>query len=282
MARTEDGARLDTPLVELREADIAGAVALSEEAGWNQVAADWAMMIRLGRAFAVPDADGRPVATGLALPYPPDFGWISMVLVHIPFRRRGLGTRILDRCIAELRDRGLVPFLDATPDGRPLYERLGFRPVEGLTRWLGEGIGARHEGAGAWHRDMASVELDRAAFGADRSAVLDDVAGRAGALRLGEPAGEGFLLTRNGRTATHIGPIVARRPALAAELLETALGELAGPVLIDVPDRELELAALLGARGFTRQRVLTRMALGRSTSFGTPTLVRALAGPELG
>jgi GNAT superfamily N-acetyltransferase len=280
MAPTEGAAELGVPLVEMRAADIPGGLALSEEAGWNQVAADWAMMIRLGSAFAVAGEDGTPIATGLALPYPPDFGWISMVLVNGPHRRRGLGTRILERCIAELQGRDMVPFLDATPAGRPLYERLGFREVEGLTRWQGEARGTGHGGGAFALRRVAGLDHD--AFGADRSSVLADLAGRPGALATVDPAGDGFLLTRAGRTATYVGPIVARTAALGADLLEAALAVLAGPVLLDVPDRETELRELLEGRGFAAQRTLTRMALARETSFGDPTLVRAIAGPELG
>ena len=84
--------------------DLDGALALSAEAGWNQVAADWRLMLRLGSGFAVRD-DGRVVATALALPYPPAFGWVSMVLVHAPYRRRGLATRLVERATAALHGR---------------------------------------------------------------------------------------------------------------------------------------------------------------------------------
>ena len=75
MARSE--AR-DAQIDVLGEDDLEWALALSEEAGWNQVAADWLLMLRLGSGFAVRDG-GRVVATSLALPYPPAFGWVSMV-----------------------------------------------------------------------------------------------------------------------------------------------------------------------------------------------------------
>jgi len=82
----------EAPIDVLGEDDLEAAMALSEEAGWNQVAADWLLMLRLGSGFAVRDG-GRVVATALALPYPPVFGWVSMVLVHTPYRRRGLAAR---------------------------------------------------------------------------------------------------------------------------------------------------------------------------------------------
>jgi GNAT superfamily N-acetyltransferase len=281
MAPTEADVGL-APLVELQQADAAAGFALSEEAGWNQTVEDWQLLIRLGRAFGVEGPEGRLVATGLALPYPSDFGWIGMVIVHGPYRRRGLATRLMERTIGELRDRGLVPFLDATPAGRPVYERMGFRPVDALTRWRGRGGGGPSEALPplAAVRDIA--ELDLVAFGADRSAFLADLLSRQGAVSRRDPAAEGFLLARPGRAATYVGPVVALETATALRLLQSALAAISGPVVIDVPDRQAEVTNLLAGHGFRAERPFTRMALDHESGFGDPALVRAIAAPELG
>jgi GNAT superfamily N-acetyltransferase len=270
--------------VRLGVAELAAVTELSDEAGWNQTAEDWALMIRLGRAFGVPGPDGRIVATALALPYPPRFGWISMVLVHGPYRRRGLATRLLERSVAELSERSLVPFLDATPAGQAVYERLGFGAVSAVTRWRGLGRGrAQRALPRLAAADLGALgKLDGAAFGADRSQVLADLLRRGSPVALRDPAGQGFLLSRAGRAATHVGPVVARETETALALLEGALDAIAGPALIDVPDRESELAGLLRHRGFEPERPYIRMALGRESAFGDEALVRAIAGPELG
>ncbi|MCL4290028.1 MAG: GNAT family N-acetyltransferase [Thermoleophilia bacterium] len=283
MAATEgDVSALDLPVVELCERHVAGALDLSRAAGWNQTAADWLLMIRCGRAFGVAAPDGGLVATALALPYPPGFGWVSMVLVHAAWQRRGLGTLLLSRVVDELRERGLVPFLDATPAGRALYEPLGFRAVEPITRWRGAGHGGNGGSLPQVPEAAAIAELDRAAFGADRSAILADLLAREGALSLIDPGGRGFLLTRPGRAATQLGPVVASGECAALDLVAGALDGIAGPALIDVPDREDGLSDLLRERGFEPERPFTRMALGRDTAFGEQALVRAIAGPELG
>jgi GNAT superfamily N-acetyltransferase len=277
-----DALPAELELAEMREADVPAGIALSTEAGWNQSAADWALLVRLGRAFGVPAPGGGLVATGVAFPYPAFFGWIGMVIVHGPYRQRGIATLLLERTIAELVDRGLVPFLDATPAGRPVYERMGFRPVEALSRWRGEG-GGGPEVALPPVEDVSQVApLDLQAFGADRSAILADLLARAGGRSWRDPAGEGFLLSRPGRLASYVGPLVARGTRTALSLLEPALAQLAGELVIDLPDREVELAALLTERGFRQERALTRMALERDESFGDAALVRAIAAPELG
>jgi GNAT superfamily N-acetyltransferase len=270
------------PIVEMQETDASAGFALSKEAGWNQTAEDWSLLIRLGRAFGVRDRESRLVATALALPYPSDFGWIGMVIVHGPYRRRGLATRLMERSIAELRGRGLVPFLDATPAGAPVYERMGFRPVEALTRWRG-GAGGSAPPAVPPVADVRDIaELDRAAFGTDRSAFLADLLRRNGAVSLLDAASEGFLLARPGRTATYVGPVVARATGTALRLLESALAAISGPVLIDVPDRQSDVTDLLAGHSFEAQRPLTRMALDHDVAFGDRALIRAIAAPELG
>src|SRR4029079_9478832 len=96
----------------LQAAELADAGALVREAGWNQVAADWEIFRALGTVHAA-RANSRVVATAATLPYGA-FAWISMVLVAGEYRRHGLGTRLLQRCVDTLVEQGQVPVLDAT------------------------------------------------------------------------------------------------------------------------------------------------------------------------
>ena len=115
-----------------------GAAPLSVEAGWNQIAADWRLMLGEGRGFGVRDASGHWIASALVLPLGPAISWISMVLVTKPSRRQGHGTRLLQRCFAEIEATGVTAGLDATELGRPVYLPLGFRDVYPLSRWRAE------------------------------------------------------------------------------------------------------------------------------------------------
>lgn len=271
----------DRRIIPLDASDIADAVKLSAEAGWNQVAADWAMMLALGKGFGIRE-EGRVVASGLALPHPPHFGWISMVLVTQTHRHQGLASALLRHLIACLEEYDLIPMLDATPAGRGIYLPLGFHDVEPISRWRGLG---RSTGPAPARQAAVAIDhvkaADRAAFGADRLAILADVLARPRALALADGAGA-FLLSRQGRTATQIGPIVAPRAEQAAAPLDQAIAALAGPVLIDVPDRETVLRELLARHGFAVERGFSRMARGRDKAFGDPAQMRAIAGPELG
>src|SRR5262249_54508843 len=110
--------------------------ALVREARWNQLAADWRIFTEFGRLYAVPSEAGRIVATTATLPYGGRFAWISMVLVASEYRRRGLATMLLRRAMADLATAKLVPVLDATPDGRAVYRRLGFEDSWGFQRLI--------------------------------------------------------------------------------------------------------------------------------------------------
>jgi GNAT superfamily N-acetyltransferase len=274
------------PLAALTEHDIAGCMALSAEAGWNQSPDDWALFMRHGTVFGLSGDDGRPVATGAILPFSDAFAWISMVLVTAARRRHRIGTGILETCCAELKRRGLVAVLDATPAGERVYRPLGFAPQFALTRWQGQGGGdaALLPGVRPMRTDdVATVAaIDARAFGAPRAFLLQSFFARAPQLAFVTADGASFALARPGRIATQIGPIIAADEDAATALLTAALGAASGPVFLDVADCWQELGALIRGRGFTVQRPFRRMALGRSAPFGDVERTFVVAGPEFG
>jgi GNAT superfamily N-acetyltransferase len=270
---------------EMSPADIARGVDLVRMAGWNQTEDDWAIMLRLGRGYGIHDDNGRLLASSVIIPYPPHFGWIGMVLVDETARRRGFATQLLDNAIAELRKDRLVPMLDATPAGREVYRRIGFADVAPIDRWRGKGTPPSQSAAAVYARTAeptTDTTADERAFGALRGSLLFDFACRPGALTLTLPDERGALWSRAGRTATQIGPVVARNESDAQTLVTMALDRIGGPVLLDVPRRETAIAALLSARGFAVERSFTRMALGAPSGLTLGAEMRIIAGPELG
>ena len=276
----------DLTLDTLGEGDIKSCMALSAEAGWNQTADDWALFVRHGAVLGLPDAAGRPVATGAILPYGDAFAWISMVLVTASRRRQRIGTGILDICCASIARRGLAAVLDATPAGERVYRPLGFEPMFGLTRWQGQGGGGVSLRAGIRamsEADMAAVAAtDAAAFGARRAFLLESFFRRAPRLAFMTKNSDGFVLARPGRLATQIGPLIAADEEAAASLLDAALEAVAGPVFLDLCDRWQILARALQRRHFTVQRPYLRMALHGSAPFSGVTRTFVVAGPEFG
>lgn len=269
--------------------DLAGALALSTEAAWNQTAADWALLLQRGNGVGIVTSGGKLVASALAHGFGP-FGWISMVLVTRDFRRRGLATELLRHCIETLRAEGITPGLDATEAGRRVYEPIGFQPIYGLQRLRAEAIHQkpfpdRHIRLATKEDLPGLADYDAVVFGGDRGQILAHLLERAPRLAfVAEENGviRGFVLGRDGREATQIGPLIADTPALATALADQALAGTSGPVYIDAVESQAALRDHLTAYGFRAQRGFTRMLLGRDTPFDDPARTFAIAGPELG
>lgn len=266
----------------LTEADLPRAAALSRLIGWNQVERDWSIFLRQGEARALDDGADPMAATAAVIRHGRDLAWISMVLVRPDMRRRGLATGLMRWAIETLAGTGCIA-LDATPAGREVYGRLGFRDLWGFARWalpdpLPAAEGIRAVEAADW---PAILALDAAAFGAPRAALLQDFAARAGQAAFVAQDGGGFALARNGARAAQIGPVVARDDATARALIAAARAALPGPAVLDLPDARPGLARWLSGHGAAPQRPFTRMVLGGALP-GDAAQFAAVAGPEFG
>ncbi len=273
----------------LGPADLDDCERLSAEAGWNQTADDWAFLLGHGEVFGI-RRGGRVIASAAIMPYPP-VSWICMVLVTAAERRQGHATRLLARCIARNAEFGLASGLDATPAGRAVYLGLGFRDEMAIMRMRAARPDRR---LASDDRSVAPVRADdvetllaydRRHFGADRGALLRHLLLRAPAVaHLARRDGRlcGFVLGRNGRTATQLGPLVADDEAVATGLAASALGRLPDgplPVIVDVPLHRPRLSEWLAAAGFAAERPFTRMLSGGMPP-GDLSRLMAITGPE--
>ena len=278
------------PVIDLETRHLAGALALSREAHWNQVASDWSMMLSAGKGIGIEESQGRLIASALTLPYGAGFGWISMVLVTADRRNRGLATRLLDACIQQLEEHRLVPVLDATPAGANVYRPLGFSPHFGFQRWQHDAVEKislnRADGPGVRNIGPADtaelIGIDTATFGVGRRMIIENLIGRSTNFACLSDDRTGFAVGRDGRVATQIGPITAGSPNRAIAMLEHALQALTGAVFIDACDHQADFVARLEKLGFRPQRPYLRMAKGTAESFGVPDKMFAMSGPELG
>jgi GNAT superfamily N-acetyltransferase len=267
---------------------------LSVEAGWNQNVADWRFMLGAGRGFGCRGSDGRWEASSLVLPLGDRLAWISMVLVTPAQRRGGLGTGLLKHCIDEVRARGAVAGLDATELGRPIYLPLGFHDLYRIPRWhLDRATDARvAPPTGVALRPVTAADLpklalyDRPLSGMERPAILAHLATRQPGLAwIAETTSGklmGFVLGREGRAATSIGPVVADTEEIALALIAKAVAATRGPFILDVPDPHQKVRAWLEGQGAASRRAYMRMTLGEAKGLDDPNHLFALAGPELG
>jgi GNAT superfamily N-acetyltransferase len=280
------------PPAPLQASEIADAQALVAEAGWNQTAEDWRVFLDYGQVQAI-RAENRVVATAATLPYGA-FGWISMVLVTEKFRRQGFASRLMRGAIDALLAAGTVPVLDATPAGREVYRQLGFEDTWGFARLARSGAPpppAAAPPAGITVAPITDADwpslcaYDTAAFGGDRSPLLARLRGR---LRPAELVVRrdgrltGFLLGRDGRIASQLGPLIAEDAETARTLLTHALAAIEGPIFVDLADSKTVARAFLEAQDFVPARPLTRMVYRRRAAFDDGTRTFAVVGPEFG
>jgi len=267
--------------------DVPAVLRLAGAAGWNQTDADVRRLIDLAPegCFAA-CAGGEVIGTVTTTAYGRELAWVGMMLVDPAHRRRGVGTALMEVALDHLRERGVATVkLDATPMGRPVYERLGFEPESVLERWQGELSGEVAEVAsGAWEEVAA---LDRAAFGADRGELMRRRIADAPAplLVARGPGGTvaGYALARLGARAGYIGPVVAADLRTARALVAAAGAGLGrGETFIDIDPDFPGATELMRDAGLARQRELLRMRLGPPTQAGGPLRVFAIAGPEAG
>ncbi len=275
----------------LEESDVAEAMRLKAAAGWNQTEEDWLRLLRLcpRGCFAAAAAE-RLVGTTTTTVYGRELAWIGMVLVDPEFRRRGIATALVRAALGVLDAAAVATVkLDATPEGAPVYEALGFEAELRVERWMrvARATASRAHAAEGLPDSLQIFALDRRAFGADRSELLKALweescvtpavsMGADGRLR-------GYALARRGALSDYVGPLVAEEAETAAALLDEVLNRLdGGTVCVDLNTTYAGGARVLGARGFVKQRELVRMRRGVRSGAGTSDSVFAIAGPEVG
>jgi GNAT superfamily N-acetyltransferase len=271
----------------LFESDIPAAMRLKEAAGWNQTEADWRRLIKLDPdgCFAAIEND-QLVGTITTTRYGNDLAWIGMVLVDPQYRRRGIATQLMETALAYLQGKVVTVKLDATADGRPVYEKFGFHAESVIERWRGSvTTRAVAREITPINRD-ALLALDQRAFGADRSRLINYLLDDAliAPVLIEDESGSliGYALARAGTRAAYIGPVVSTNVAQVENLLDRSLDQLSGGnVYIDFNNECGVSSGVLADRGFVKERDLIRMSRG-ARSMKTSPLVIASAGPEIG
>jgi GNAT superfamily N-acetyltransferase len=280
----------------MRKADVPAGMRLKEIAGWNQTSADWERFLNASPdGCFVAEVNGQVCGTAMTITYEGRFAWVGMVLVDPEFRSRGIGTKLLERTI-EYLDTLKIPTvkLDATPLGKPLYEKLGFAAeyeIERCTfkRAAGQRVDVSCSPlpttltAGVLE---AICKADGEIFGADRNVLLKSLSEAAPEFAAGIWDAEnlrGYSFGRHGSFADHLGPWMSRDEDTGRRLLEAFLARSSREILVvDCLKANVAAAKLLKSFGFSYSRTLTRMYRGANEYAGRPELLCAIMGPEFG
>ncbi len=216
--------------------------------------------------------------------------WISMVLVDVGFRGRGIGQMIFGHVIERLNSENIQTIrLYATNMGVNLYRKYGFQSEYELVRLVGDQAQKVVNTTGQQvTKDHISqvITLDYKFTGTNRSSLINYMVKEdtTEVMVRTYPHGAiaGYVAIRAGRLGNQIGPCVAGNPSTGLELLDVALSTVTGQrAFIDIPtDNEIALE-WAESRHFKEQRRFIRMYAGDRIE-DQPTRIFASFGPEKG
>ena len=271
--------------------DIEALHLLTVEASWPHRPDDWRFVLGLGHGLAARDAAGRIVGCAMWWPFGEEDATVGMVLVSHRLQGRGIGRRLMADVLEAAARRRI--WLNATEEGRPLYEKLGFRPVgtirqrQGLAVLpAGEAPPAEGEVRPFAAQDLSEiVALDRAASGRARGTLIEALADRAeGVVHEVEGRIAGFAFTRAFGRGHVVGPIVARNDAAAIALVRPSVEAHAGTFLrTDMPFEDGPYVRFIEAAGLAQVDTALTMLLGDGAPEPRgPAKVYGLASQALG
>ena len=252
-------------------ADLPAIAELRESEGW--AAHEWALRYVAtapeARLIVVDEVGGNVVAVGSCVGYG-QLGVVGNMIVAAALRRRGIGRTVLDAVVADLRERGVRRLeLYATVEGRPLYQRAGFRYIQPGSKVELPRSAPLVPDPGLEMDDAATAEeiaaYDAPRFGGDRRGLLAFMAADPSrpmlvARRDGAIVGFAWLRTDGAR----LGPFLADEPAAAAALAASAFERLpdASVLTFNLPMSNAEGLAWLRGLGVEPDPWDGRMALG--------------------
>jgi GNAT superfamily N-acetyltransferase len=227
------------PITRLGRDDLDACLELAIERGWRPDRRKWAMLLDLAEVYGIRDPAGGLAGTAMLTRYGRRLAVVGMMLVASRHGRQGLGRRLMAHVLERAGD--ATVFLYATSLGQPLYERLGFRTVGGITTVVGRFTGGAEGGSRpAVPGDGGAIlALDAVALGADRGHLFAAYLRLAEQVRVVERAGEmrGFAVAAPAAGEVVIGPVVAHDVEEARTLIADVASAIDGPVRLDVDDR---------------------------------------------
>jgi GNAT superfamily N-acetyltransferase len=203
---------------------------------WLRQEHQWRLLFEIGDVYGVDAADGDLAGVVVSTQYGNEVAGIGMMLVSPRHERQGLGTRLMNHA---LREGGAASaWLVATEDGRPLYERLGFRAIGEKRQFIGDfRTSATMTSRPASIVDMGAIaELDAEIFGAPRTRMLAQLSTFCDQLRVidGPDGLRGYAGAWPNVGSTVIGPVLAENPEVARTLIEDLAAGIDGPIRLDL------------------------------------------------
>lgn len=269
-------------------ADIAFALEQTSREGWDTTPELLkALVAHEPNGCFIAELDGRRAGMVTTTRYPAS-AWIGNVIVPPEFRKKAIGSALMEHAIQYLESAGIRSIrLEADPLGINIYRRLGFQDEYESPRFRIDEykFEAPSRVAALKENDLAAVmEFDLRCFEDDRSRLLRllfqnvvasyKIAGR------GKLAG--YLFVQPSKAGIRLGPWVAENVEFARDLLSAALSKAFGATIVALPGLNHEGVELLRNTGFHETPSSLRMRRGPVAAGGRVSTIYGLAGGAIG
>jgi N-acetylglutamate synthase-like GNAT family acetyltransferase len=258
---------------ELDSTNIHQLVNLSDCVGWDYGEEEIETVLTCGGIFGHIDETGNLLSSAAIIPFGIELSSIGMVIVHPDYRGLRLGKSIMEAIVQS--DATTMPkMLISTDEGKPLYEKIGFRTVSYVHKYICPTYHAKEHIS---YSDVYSVrlyqdndfsqitKLDRNAVGIKRSEFLKvRIHQSKETVVVKNVSGElvGFGLSIETKANLILGPIVALNDQIATIVIHNLSKDYDGKLRIDIPEENKGYGQYLERLGFEKVAQPPIMLLG--------------------
>ena len=246
----------------LDENDIEGLISLSQSVGWDYDRDEIRTVMSSGKILGHKNELGQIVSSGAIIPYDTHLASIGMIIVNQQYRGQSLGKEITQACIERVLEKVSI-MLIATPEGKPMYEKMGFKEVGYVHKFISNNyVPSNNLLSEGLKKDVfivgdidKVVELDKNAFGDSRRKFLVNRINQSHqSLVLRDEIGRilGYGLSISGPENLILGPIVAPNFNTAAYLINQLALNHRGKLRIDTPISDEMFMKFLRDSGFVK------------------------------
>ncbi|WP_212934570.1 GNAT family N-acetyltransferase [Bacillus hominis] len=165
----------------LKKENIEDIIVLSSYIGWDYNTEEIETIFNSGIVYGVWNERKELIASAAIILYGETLASIGMVIVHPDYKGKGIGKAITHSCMNSVSAH--VPImLIATDEGKPLYEKLGFRAISYVSKYICNSYNVNYTCAGNEEYMMnykecdleGIIKIDEDAFGTNRREFLKE------------------------------------------------------------------------------------------------------------
>ncbi|MCP1162950.1 GNAT family N-acetyltransferase [Bacillus sp. 1813sda1] len=246
----------------LRTENIEDIVALSSYIGWDYNREEIETIFKSGIVYGVWNERKKLIASAAIILYGEALASIGMVIVHPDYKGRGIGKIITDACVKSVSAHTPI-MLIATGEGKPLYEKLGFRAVSYVSKYICNSYNVNDYCIGNEDYIMnynecdleEIIKLDEYAFGTNREEFLTKrimQSEQCIVVKDKEQNALGYGLSVQTPENKIIGPVVAKNDEMAMRIVHHLARDHNDKLRIDVPEGKNDFMNQLESVGFQK------------------------------